>query len=80
MVAEPPPETTKIQLGHPPSFCLAPLYVAAELLPGKGFTEVQSIKTGRELLARAVCRPAWRPLAEQPLGGRHTARSRQRLL
>jgi NitT/TauT family transport system substrate-binding protein len=30
------------------------LYVAAELLPGEGFTEVQYIKTGRELFAKAV--------------------------
>jgi NitT/TauT family transport system substrate-binding protein len=49
-----PLEPTKIRLRHPPSLCLAPLYVAAELLPGEGFTEVHYIKTGRELFAHAV--------------------------
>jgi NitT/TauT family transport system substrate-binding protein len=54
VAAEPPPETTKIRLGHPPSICLAPLYVAAELLPGEGFTEVQYVQKGQELFTRPV--------------------------
>ena len=52
--AEPPPETTKIRLGHSTAICVAPLYVAAELLPGEGFTEVQYIKTGQEVFAQAM--------------------------
>ena len=31
-VAEPPPETTKIRLVHEPAICLAPQYLAEELL------------------------------------------------
>jgi NitT/TauT family transport system substrate-binding protein len=54
IAAEPPPETTKIRLGHATAICVAPLYVAAELLPGEGFTEVQYIRTGQELFAQAM--------------------------
>jgi NitT/TauT family transport system substrate-binding protein len=54
VAAEPPPETTKIRLGHSTAICVAPLYVAAELLPGEGFTEVQYIRTGQELFAQAM--------------------------
>src|SRR3954454_591164 len=38
--AEPPPETTRIQLVRIPSICQAPQYVAEELLRSEGFTEV----------------------------------------
>jgi NitT/TauT family transport system substrate-binding protein len=48
IAAESPPETTKIRLGHSTAICVAPLYVAAELLPAEGFTEVQYIRTGQE--------------------------------
>ena len=54
VAAEPPPETTKLRLGHATAICVAPLYVAAELLPGEGFTEVQYIRTGQELFAQAM--------------------------
>jgi NitT/TauT family transport system substrate-binding protein len=54
VAAEPPPETTKIRLGHATAICVAPLCVAAELLPGEGFTEVQYIRTGQELFAQAM--------------------------
>jgi NitT/TauT family transport system substrate-binding protein len=39
--AEPPPETTRIRLIKIPIYgnCLAPLYVAEELLQGEGFTK-----------------------------------------
>jgi NitT/TauT family transport system substrate-binding protein len=43
VAAEPPPETTRIRLRRTPSLCLAPLYVAEELLQGEGFTEVQYV-------------------------------------
>jgi NitT/TauT family transport system substrate-binding protein len=43
--AEPPPETTLLRLTQTPGTCLAPQYVAEELLQQEGFTEVQYIKT-----------------------------------
>jgi NitT/TauT family transport system substrate-binding protein len=45
VAAEPPPETTALRLTQTPAICLAPQYVAAELLQGEGFTEVQYVKT-----------------------------------
>jgi NitT/TauT family transport system substrate-binding protein len=42
--AEPPPETTKIRLVHAPAICLAPQYVAEELLRLEGFSEVQYVE------------------------------------
>lgn len=41
---EPPPETTRIRLGKIRSICLAPQYVAEELLRAEGFTDVQYIE------------------------------------
>jgi NitT/TauT family transport system substrate-binding protein len=46
VVAEPPPETTKIKLYKYESICIAPQYVAEELLRGEGFTEVQYVEAG----------------------------------
>src|ERR671931_306591 len=46
LAAEPPPETTTLRLAyHSHSLCHAPLYVAQELLPGEGFTDVRYVKT-----------------------------------
>jgi NitT/TauT family transport system substrate-binding protein len=45
VAAEPPPETTKIRLGKIPGLCIAPRYVAEELLQGEGFTDVQYVET-----------------------------------
>jgi NitT/TauT family transport system substrate-binding protein len=42
VTATPPPETTRLRLGRLPAICAAPYYVAAEFLPGEGFTEVQT--------------------------------------
>ena len=42
--AEPPPETTRLKLGYVPTVCLAPQFVAEELLRAEGFTDVQYIK------------------------------------
>jgi NitT/TauT family transport system substrate-binding protein len=45
VAAEPPLETTTLRLvAIPPSLCIAPQYVAEELLRGEGFTEVQHVK------------------------------------
>src|SRR5712692_10279173 len=42
--AEPPPETTKLRLFEGPVTCLAPQYVAQELLHSEGFTDVRYVK------------------------------------
>ena len=42
--AEPPPETTRIRLIKYSAICIAPQYVAEELLRSEGFTEVQYVK------------------------------------
>jgi NitT/TauT family transport system substrate-binding protein len=42
--AEPPPETTRVRLIRSPDICLAPLYMAEELLRGEGFTDVQYVQ------------------------------------
>jgi NitT/TauT family transport system substrate-binding protein len=40
--AEPPPETTTLRIAEGrPGICIAPQYVAADLLRGEGFTDVQ---------------------------------------
>ncbi len=44
--AEPPPETTTIRLPAFPAACIAPLYLAEELLHEEGFTEVRYVPTG----------------------------------
>ena len=41
--AEPPPETTRIRLLHTAITCIAPQYVALELLKAEGFTDVQYV-------------------------------------
>ncbi len=43
--AEPPPETTRIRLVRIPGICIAPQYVAEDLLRAEGFTEVQYVQT-----------------------------------
>ncbi len=40
LAAEPPPEISSIRLGKNPSICIAPVYVAEELLRAEGFTDV----------------------------------------
>jgi NitT/TauT family transport system substrate-binding protein len=42
---EGPPETTTIRLPHDPSVCVAPAYVADDLLRAEGFTEIQYVPT-----------------------------------
>ncbi len=41
--AEPPPETPRIRLVRESSICLAPVYVAEELLKAEGFSDVQYV-------------------------------------
>ena len=41
--AEPPPETTRIRLSKTPSVCVAPQFVAEELLRAEGFTHIEYI-------------------------------------
>ena len=43
--AEPPPEIPKIRLVHAPAICLAPQYLAEELLRLEGFSEVEYVET-----------------------------------
>jgi NitT/TauT family transport system substrate-binding protein len=42
--AEPPPETTTVRLTQDPAICLAPQYVAEELLRLEGFSDIQYAK------------------------------------
>jgi NitT/TauT family transport system substrate-binding protein len=44
VAAEPPPETTRLRLFKIPGICLAPQYVAEELLRAEGFTDVQYLR------------------------------------
>src|SRR5262245_51203400 len=51
--AEPPPETTTLRLVYGPSICVAPAFVAEDLLRGEGFRDIQWVKrpTFKELNA-----------------------------
>src|SRR5262245_13462548 len=45
LAAEPPPETASIRLSRIPGVCIAPIYVAEDLLHAEGFTEVIYVDT-----------------------------------
>lgn len=47
--AEPPPETRRIRLIRTPSICIAPQYLAEELLRLEGFTDIQYVDIGSEV-------------------------------
>ncbi|MBI3373184.1 MAG: ABC transporter substrate-binding protein [Betaproteobacteria bacterium] len=49
LAAEPPPETTRIRLVRESSICLAPLYIAEELLKAEGFGDVQYVPVEGDL-------------------------------
>jgi NitT/TauT family transport system substrate-binding protein len=49
--AEPPPEMTRLRLLKFPSLCLAPQYVAEELLRAEGFRDVQYLEFPEEGIA-----------------------------
>src|SRR5215831_7620548 len=44
VLAEPPPETTRIRLTQDPAICLAPQYLAEDLLRLEGFSEIEYVK------------------------------------
>ena len=52
--AEPPPETTRIRMTHSPAICLAPQYLAEELLRIEGFTEIEYVKLKTEAAPQLV--------------------------
>jgi NitT/TauT family transport system substrate-binding protein len=54
VTAEPPPETTTIRWLRSPAICVAPYYIAEELLRGEGFTEVHQFQTEAQLWTQAV--------------------------
>src|SRR6185436_5529214 len=44
VAAEPPPETTTLRFVQAPGICMAPQFVAEELLRGEGFVDIQYVK------------------------------------
>ena len=44
VAAEPPPETARLRMVQIPGICIAPVYVAEQLLRAEGFTELQYVK------------------------------------
>ena len=46
--AEPPPEITKIRLSLSPVICLAPQYLAEELLRLEGFSQIEYVPQGKD--------------------------------
>ena len=46
LAAEAPPETNRIRLAKAPSACIAPQYLAAELLRAEGFQQIEYVGTG----------------------------------
>jgi len=49
LAQEAPPETTTIRLTKIPGICIAPQYVAEELLKSEGFTDVQYVDGGANI-------------------------------
>ena len=56
VAAEPPPETTRLRIVKVPAICLAPLYVAEDLLRGEGFTDVQYVDMALPEISGAVAK------------------------
>ena len=52
--AEPPPEVTAIRIAKPTSICIAPQYVAEELLRQEGFTDISYVAT--DAVPRSIVR------------------------
>jgi NitT/TauT family transport system substrate-binding protein len=46
VAAEPPPETSKLRMTRIPGICIAPQYVAQELLVAEGFTDLEYVDVG----------------------------------
>jgi NitT/TauT family transport system substrate-binding protein len=53
-IAAEPPETTRLRLHKTPGICIAPQYVAEELLHAEGFTEVQYVAADPAKLASSM--------------------------
>src|SRR6266567_4523944 len=51
---EAPPETTTIRLAKTPGICIAPQYIAEELLRIEGFSEVRYVDVPLDQVHRAV--------------------------
>src|SRR5690348_14647 len=47
--AEAPPETTRIRLINAPAMCLAPQFLAEDLLHAEGFTQVEYVQLNGEI-------------------------------
>ena len=56
--AEPPPETTRIRIAKVPAICLAPMYVAEEMLHSEGFTDVQYVEMDLPRIATSIAEGA----------------------
>src|SRR5437773_12395848 len=55
VLAEPPPEATRIRLVRSPAICLSPLYLAEDLFRLEGFTAVEYVQVkGGKLYTQAV--------------------------
>ena len=52
--AEPPPETTRIRLAHAPFICIAPQYLAEDLLAVEGFTDAKYLPLGSRTAVEAL--------------------------
>ena len=50
---EPPLETKRIRIAQVPAICLAPQYIAEELLRGEGFTDVQYVKAPQAQIVKS---------------------------
>jgi NitT/TauT family transport system substrate-binding protein len=48
VAAEPPPETSKLRMTRIPGICIAPQYVAQELLVAEGFTDLEYVDVGHD--------------------------------
>src|SRR5690242_19253387 len=54
--AEGPLETTAIRLGRQPTICVAPQFVAEELLRAEGFTDIRYVDVAAPAVPEAVAR------------------------
>ncbi len=52
--AEPPPEKTKLRIAKVPAICLAPIYLAEDLLRAEGFTEIEYVEMDLPQMTRSV--------------------------
>jgi NitT/TauT family transport system substrate-binding protein len=50
LAAEPPPEVTTVRFGKIPGICIAPQYLADELLRAEGFTDVRYVESEAGIL------------------------------